>query len=415
MRRFSWKFFLDDAGTTGVLFGLLTMPMILLIGVAVDTAEAYRIKTQLQDLVDKATIAGAKLPATANENRKKAAEGIYAANLKLLGLQGVTHTVEATNAEVRVTANYTHPTAVMKIVGYEEMPMEVTAAARSQVENGGVACILALNESAPDGFHLQGINDANSHNCWVWVNSNTSTSINADGAATATAQGFCTVGGVSGAEHFAPPPYSDCAKIDDPFYDKFASYNANVGQCKETDLLLKSGTYTLTPGTYCGDTILKPHAHVTLQPGTYNFLHGKLQVQAGASLTGNGVTLFFLGFDTWIEVRGGADIDLKAPDTGELAGFVLVDRKLDWYNPNIYETVIQGGGRIHLEGIVYAPQWRMNISGNGELNQDSKCFAMVADHFYMEGNGKLNVVADCDTVGLPELMPKIKSGPKMVE
>ena len=144
-------------------------------------------------------------------------------------------------------------------------------------------------------------------------------------------------------------------------------------------------------------------------------LHGKLQVQAGASLTGNGVTLFFLGFDTWIEVRGGADIDLKAPDTGELAGFVLVDRKFDWYNPNIYETVIQGGGRIHLEGIVYAPQWRMNISGNGELNQDSKCFAMVADHFYMEGNGKLNVVADCDTVGLPELMPKIKSGPKMVE
>jgi hypothetical protein len=180
-------------------------------------------------------------------------------------------------------------------------------------------------------------------------------------------------------------------------------------------LWLQNGTYRLEPGTYCGGLVLKPHADVTLAPGIYVISNGRLEVQVGASLRGEGVTIMFRGFNTWLEVRGGADIDLKAPDDGELAGFVLVDRKLDWYNPAIYETVVQRGGLIKIEGTVYAPQWRINISGNAEMNQLSRCFAMIADHFHMEGNGKLNVVAQCEEAGLPQVMPGIKSGPVMME
>ena len=70
---------------------------------------------------------------------------------------------------------------------------------------------------------------------------------------------------------------------------------------------------------------------------------------------------------------------------------------------------------IVIEGIVYAPQWKMNISGNGEINQNSRFFTMVADTFYLEGNGRLHVKSDAAAAGFPEVMPKIKTGPVILE
>lgn len=113
-------------------------------------------------------------------------------------------------------------------------------------------------------------------------------------------------------------------------------------------------------------------------------------------------------------MRGGGNVDLRAPTTGELAGFAIVDRKYNWFSSTTREAIIQGGGRFKVEGIVYAPQWIMNISGNGAMNQESYCFAMIADQFYMEGNGQLHVRAECQEAGLPQLMPKIKSGPQLI-
>ena len=261
---------------------------------------------------------------------------------------------------------------------------------------------------------MQGINKISSPDCWAWINSTASTSINATGAASGVAQGFCTAGAVDGNEHFTPVPFPGCDPMEDPFYEKIANHWV-PSSCTHSNLQLKNGTHTLSPGVYCGNTILKPQAEVTLLPGLYVMRDGYFQVQAGASVTGNGVTLFFYGQNTMMEVRGGGSLDLRAPTTGDLAGFVIVDRKLDWYDPSIRETVIQGGGRLKIEGILYAPQWKVNISGNGEINQEADFFTMIADSFYMEGNGRLNITSDAAAAGFPELMPKIKNGPVMLQ
>lgn len=422
MEKQKHSFALNRSGSIGILFGLMAIPIFGIIGVAIDASQAYSAKQKLQDLVDRSAIAGARLPATTDGNRLAAAESFYDANVAEVGLNGTTRTIEATNSDVRVTANYTYPTVIMKLLGFNEVDISATAAARPQIDNGGIACIVALNETMSDAFHLQGINESNSKNCWVWVNSSSTAAMSASGSAVATAQGFCSHGGTYGSEHFGPTPYNGCSPMDDPFFDKMEAYEPANTECQHEDLELMNGTFTLHPGVYCGSTVLKPQADVTMEPGVYVMKHGNLEVQAGASLKGEGVTIFFWGFDTFMTVRGGADVELRAPEEGQLAGddaalagFVIVDRKLDWYNPNIYETIIEGGGSLKFEGVMYAPQWRVNISGNSEMNQDSQCFAMVADNFHMEGNGKLNVVAQCDLAGLPEIMPKIKSGPKMLE
>lgn len=403
----------DQDGSIAILFALTLVAVTGATGMAVDFGRALTAKTQLQNAVDAAAMAGAALPATANANRYDVALKIFNSNLATSDLSSTVPTIEATNSGVTVTASSNIKTTFANALGVEKLQFTSSSTARSQVQNGGVVCMLALSPTAADGLHLQGVNKVQSEDCWAWVNSNHESSINATGASSGSGQGFCTHGQVVGGSHFTPTPYTGCDRMSDPFVAQINAHNVSM-TCDHEDVQLKSGTHTLQPGVYCGDTVFKPQADVTLAAGTYVFRDGELQVQAGASLTGTGVTLFFVGQDTRMEVRGGANIDIKAPTTGELAGFAIVDRVYTWYDTSIRETVIQGGGRIKIEGILYAPQWRMNISGNGQLNEESKFFAMIADHFYMEGNGKIFVKSDAAGAGMPEIMPKIKNGPLLL-
>ena len=404
----------DRRGTMAPLFGLLTLPLLAISGLAIDYGSVIRIRAEMQELADAAAIAGARLPATANENRYLAATAMYEGSRATTDIGELQSQITATNAGVRVELTHSYRTVMLNLFGVNEWPLEIASNARSQIENGGVACLLALNPTTDDGLHLQGINKTSSENCWTWVNSSSPSAINAVGASLGTAQGFCTVGGVDGGNHFAPSPYTGCEPMSDPFAAKFAANYPASDVCDHSNVSLKSGTFVLEPGVYCGDTVLKPQADVTFLPGVYVFKDGYLEVQGGASARGEDVTFFFDGDETRLVIRGGGDIDLKAPSEGPYAGFVLIDRETS-SSFSVRETVIQGGGRIKLVGVLYAPGWRINISGNGELNEESHYFAMVADHFYMEGNGQLHVRSDFAEAGLPGVMPRIKSGPVLTE
>ena len=404
-------------GSVAIIFGLVAIPVVLSVGVAVDYARALSAREKLQGAVDAAAIAGARLPATSNENRIHAASQTFAVNLAHSGLPtSIQPTIQASNAEVKIAASYLQPTAFTGLMGVDAIEVLAATRARSQVENGGVACLLALNPTASDGLHLQGINKLSEENCWAWVNSTSPTAINGTGTSIGRAQGFCTAGGVVGAEHFSPAPFTGCDPMEDPFADKFAAYNPPAADCKpqNTNVEIKRGTTALKPGVYCGNLVLKTHANVTFEAGIYVIKDGYFEIQAHASATGQGVVFFFTGSNTRLIVQAGGNIDFKAPTTGDLAGFVLADTKLD-SGAAINEAVIQGGGRVKIEGILYAPQWRINISGNGDVNQESTYFAMIADHFYMEGNGRLYIRSDAAGAGLPDLMPKIATGPLLLE
>jgi Flp pilus assembly protein TadG len=402
-----------NKGTVAMLFGLSLVPIVIATGISLDYARALTARQQLQNAVDAAAIAGARIPATANQNRADAASAAFMANIAQTSLGNIQPNINASNKEVVVEATYSQPTTFLSVAGVDSIDLKVTTRARSQIENGGVVCLLALNPTTSDGLHLQGINKQTAENCWAWVNSTHATSINAVGASMGKAQGYCTAGGVLGADHFNPAPYKGCDPMEDPFYSTFSSYSPAAAACKETNLKLSNGTYTLTPGRYCGGIELKPQAKVTFQPGLYVIDNGKFQIQAQASASGSGVTFYFTGNNAELEVRGGGNVDFKAPANGDLAGFVLVQNQ--YTTPSGKEAVVQGGGNIKIEGIVYMPTWRVNVSGNSEINQASKYLAMIADSFYMEGNGKLYVKSDAAGAGLPHLMPKIPTGPLLLD
>jgi Flp pilus assembly protein TadG len=405
----------DESGMIAIVFGLVLIPVIGVLGVAVDIGQSLRAKAQLQTAADIAALSGARLPATANQNREQAALAAFTSNLTSSALSNVRPTITASNAQVEVTAKYEQPTGFSGVVGVKSLPVSVTAVARAQVENGGVICLLALNPTTGDGLHLQGVNKLSEQNCWAWVNSTSSSAINASGTSSGKAQGFCSAGGVSGADHFAPAPFTGCDPFEDPFAGKVAP---SAGNCDATNLVLTNGAYTLLPGTYCGGLELKPQADVTFAPGVYIITDGVFEVQAQASAHGNGVVFVFTGANANLIVRGGGSVDFTAPaanaiGVGDLAGFLFFQNRFNTSSGT--STVIQGGGDVKMQGVLYMPTWRVEIGGNGEVNQNTGYWAMVADSFYMEGNGKLYLRSSADTAGLPNIMPKIPTGPLLIK
>ena len=388
------------------------IPMVAFVGSAIDYARALSAKTRLQAITDIAAQAGARIPATANANRFEAAIKSFQINAEGTVAAQSTPIIKATNAEVQVTASAVVPTTFMKIAGINEVTVNAESIARPQIENGGVACLLALNENAPEGLHMQGINQLQSPDCWTWVNAKSSESINSVGAAAGLAQGFCTQGEVVGAEHFKPMPFTGCSPMEDPFKHKIAP-PASAG-CDYNDKRLNNGLHVLLPGVYCGGLELKPQAIATMAPGVYVIKNGRLNVQAQSHLIGRDVVFYFTGTNTGMDVHGGGQMTLRGREEGNsYEGFLFIQDETS--NPGGQQVDIQGGGAVKMEGILYTPTWQVAIGGNGEVNQNAKFWVMVADNFHMEGNGTLYIHSDAESIGLPNLMPRIKNGPVILK
>lgn len=400
-----------DRGTVALVFGLSLVPIVLGAGISLDYARALNARQLIQNATDAAAMAGAKLPLNDNDRRGSAAKAAFDANMARSHLAGIEPEIVASGNEVMVAASYSMPTTFTSIAGIDAIDLKVTTRART-TPGDALVCLLALNPTANDALHLQGSTRQVAEGCAVWVNSSAPRSVNAVGASSGQADSYCTAGGISGAEHFSPSPQAGCQELQDPFAAEVAKYIPPSG-CKENNLRLKKGKHVLEPGVYCGGITLQAHAEVEFRPGVYVIKDGVLRIQAQASAAGTGVAFYFTGDDAQLEVLGGADVDFKAPMKGaELAGFVFVQDRLS--NPGT-STTIQGGGTVNLEGIVYMPTWRVEIAGNGDLNQTSGYFAMVADSFYLRGNGNLNLRADAESPGLPQQLPRVPGGARLVQ
>ncbi|MFM9943342.1 MAG: hypothetical protein ACKVP7_28080 [Hyphomicrobiaceae bacterium] len=302
------------------------------------------------------------------------------------------------------------------------MSINARATSGALVSNGatttGKICMLALDPNSSDGIHIQGNNQIKYIDCWGHTNSTMGTAINAAGnsGSTAVGLGHCAVGGASVTTQYSPAVTTGCQNVPDPFatvsaYSTTASYVPNfalptVGStCKSTNLNLKKGTYTLDPGRYCGGISIQAQAKVTLNPGIYIIDNGQFLVQSGSNLSGSNVMFYFTGAASRMTIIGGGVINLKGRSTGSTyAGFLFIA------HPNANtdgESNIQGGGIMTLEGVLYMPRQRIEVSGNGHVNGSTNYFAMVAKDFYFRGNGDFFFKKHAGGTNIPDVMPNM--------
>jgi len=151
----------------------------------------------------------------------------------------------------------------------------------------------------------------------------------------------------------------------------------------------------LSPGVYCGGISVGSNASVNFQPGIYIIRNGGLSASGNATLTGQGVG-FYLGENTTVNLvqddlafSGNSTVQLSAPTSGPMAGFVLYQHDPN-ASPGEITSSITGNGNTDYNGVLYFGNQNVNINGNGANSTNSPFSAIVANQVILNGNGTIN-------------------------
>lgn len=412
----------DASGNVGLLFAMTLIPAALLAGGTVDVGNVLWNQARLQVAADSAALAAVAPKDASNDQRREIAQSLFKANIAGTPFAGAVPEVTISGDTVTVTASLDVATPFLNVIRIDRLPANANARAtgRQTISNTvpGKACILALDPDSDDGIHLQGDNQVNYQDCWAHTNSKRPTAINAVGAnAKAVGKGHCASGGYQQThDTFTPTPKSACPSVPDPFayvgaYEMSGIYRpkftapARPETCKANNLKLKKGAFTLDPGRYCGGIDIQAGATVTLNPGVYYIDDGVFNVQSGASVKGSNVLLYLAGTDSRLQIIGGGTTELSGRTTGSsYQGFLVIAHP----DANRFgESNIQGGGVFRLTGVIYLPTQRVEVSGNGDVNDATvQFFGLVAKDFYFRGNGVFNARKHGGG-SVPDIMPNI--------
>ncbi len=424
------RFANDKRGNVAITLGLAVVPAVMFIGGAVDFGNAYRTKQKIQFAADAAVLAAAAMPSgTAAQARETRALALFNANTA--GLSGVTPTATANGNSISLSAQGSVNTSFLKIANIDTLKVSGSSSgsvsyttSTSNTTTGttvnGKLCLLALDPDAANGMISQGTPNINYVDCWAHTNSTSATAIAGGGSAQVVGQGHSAVGGVEASANavYSPTPTGGRGVVADPFASVSAytlphsSYQPTFtpppipSACKASGLNLKKNTFTLEPGRYCGGINMQAQATVHLQPGVYIIDSGIFNVQAGSTITGTDVLLYFVGTSARFTVIGGGTVNLKGRTSGpdDLKGFLFIAHPDAWRG---LTSNIQGGGSFTMEGMIYAPTQNVLITGNGDANGSSNFFAIVAKSFEFRGNGIYRFKPWNSASNMPDLMPTL--------
>lgn len=408
--------FIDNRrGSTVIVFALSIVPIILAAGMGIDLARAVDMKDKAQRALDSAVLAAATkidlsqvTAQTTGSNSPNSSQEHFNANFSsaITRLGASVNSVNITPGDgSKITGS-----AVVKIKTtlLALLLPELTINVQSEVKIGGGAriCVLALNPTMDGAIDLSGTADIVAPNCAVYANSASSTAaIRVSGSSTINAGAICAVGNTSGSG-FSPTPKTACPAVPDPFPGLIQQVVDSAPPCTTSGWWF-GGNATIAAGTMpagtnvCGTWEVDTNGILNLDPGIY--YAQQLKLASGAELRGQDVTIVLYGNNSYLNLQGQAGLQIKAPNSGQLAGIALAQDPRSAYagTPN---TII-GGGNLEPSGMVYLPARELYITGAGSVAATVPQFAVVVDHLVMQGNGQLTVKGGADFQGanLPEL------------
>ena len=412
----------DERGNVAIIFGLVSLSVVMITGGALEFGNAYSVQHKLQLAADAGAMAGAAMDeGTSETTRQTMANNVFQSNVSGFSSAPIIPITTVDGSKVMVSASTALNTSLLRVINIESL--SVAAASKAEVvyvapDSAAGYCLLALDPSATHGLKSQGTPNVAYPECWAHTNSTLVEAIDGGGSAVVTGAGHSAVGGISASAVgvYSPAPTGGANVVNDPFatvgayaplstpYQSTFTPPAIPNVCKANNLSLKKGSFTLEPGRYCGGINLQAGATVTLSPGVFIIDDGLFNVQSGSSVTGSNVLLYFKDANARMTIIGGGTVNLKGRQSGSsYAGFLMIA------HPDAYRngtSNIQGGGSFKLEGMVYMPTQNILITGNGDSNGSSHFFAIVAKSLEFRGNGIFNLKTHNTASNMPNIMPQ---------
>lgn len=250
------------------------------------------------------------------------------------------------------------------------------------------ACMLALNENASGAMTFWGNASVNFVNCNAVSNSLAADGFALGGAASLTTACVSSAGGasVSGALNL-----TDCSRVLTNAPQAVDPY-ASVPAPEMPEDCTEASDSSYSPGLYCGGLSINGTANFA--PGVYVISGGTFKVNAGAMVSGSGVT-FYLTNGATLSFDGNATLNLSAPTSGTYAGLLFFG---DRTQANATNT-INGNANTQMSGAIYFPSQNVRFLGN--FTGSNGCLQVVASTIYYTGSASFQ--ANCVGSGLASI------------
>lgn len=388
------RFAKDKGGASAIIFALSLPVFVGFVGLGTEAGLWYLTERRVQSAADMAAYTGA-----------------------LEYRSGAIFSTINTEAEIAATDNgYDNSSATLTVttvgkdtvraVIVEEQPrlfsgvfmktatQSITVEAEATFESGGPACVLALSSIEFDALTFTGNTDVDLKDCNIMSNSSASQSILQTGSSTVSADCVYAAGGISHNSNMTTTNCSSPVENAQPSADPYAHLNvpASPAACTAIPKFKPTTNFTLSPGRYCGDMVLK--GDVTFSPGTYIIDGGDLEATSQARVSGTDVTIVMTGGGE-IKINGGAELNLSAPSSGYFSGVLFYQDR----NDSGYQHVINGNSSSSFDGAMYFPSSEVKMLGSGAAT--GGCLQLIADTIYFSGTSSFE--HNCATSGTTQI------------
>lgn len=403
-----------NSGNAAMIVALGVPAMIGGAGFAVDTAQWYMWKRELQHAVDQAAIAGA----WALTDDDSAATYQTRANQEFdINLSKVVDFASDPTISLADYAGGTQNSVVVTATASRSLPFSsfltgnaatIRATAQASFAEGGAfnACLVSLAE---DGIGTEiGGNATVRAQCGLAALSCDDPAIEIDGSATVETQSIVACGSIDNPAANEDEVTEGVESLEDIYKDLEPPDNPTARTYKCTGNG-NNKQASLQPGTYQG---LVVKCRTTLSSGIYVIDGGELDLAANYDVTGLGV-MFVLKNGARLKFGGsgnGNSINLTpmeasdfagtpyAADADKYAGMLVFEHRDN--NPSNPGHQLNGNSNSVMEGIVYLPSGTMTVLGTADVS--AQCLQISAHRIVIGGNAFLETfcpVEDALSVG----------------
>jgi Flp pilus assembly protein TadG len=458
-------------GNVAVTFAFAAVPMMIMVGSAVDYSTILNAQSQLQNAADTAALSIAPDAANLSASAISAkAEAIVTASMANSELASVTiaATYDPSRFRTTVIANGSLPMRFLTLIGKSTMNLGRTSVAQAEVMNQTQVvtrkkqwpvCVMVTAPSSNHSLFASGVATGSNastislQDCMLQVNTGNWDAVETDhpnAKIIGNNSEFCfhggyihnvakhgtvttTVAGVMPQNTYPLPAGAKASEIASPgvwdsgclvFDDKLESKTSPLANdaCSSGARTI-NGTTTLSPGRYCGNMTIS-NGTVTFAPGNYQ-IDGTLTI-TGGTVVANGVLLYLNGAGVSFDMSGGTVTLSPSMDAsaGDLAGVALYvnnttartgcvatdgNPKAKSAPPAACANAISGG-RLTYSGVAYFRYLAFWVSGSAQVVGNGA--ALVAEYVATLDYSSLTIkgIANAATAAQLALMQDSQAG-----
>lgn len=365
----------DARGNTTIIFGLSFFVLVAAAGGALDSYNAYSARSDLQDALDSAVLAGVR---ASDSSQVTVASAAFDKNLPA-ALSGATDSYAAqvssssassgtvVTAALAGTAQSTVHTFFLKMLGIDDVKITASATASGEklIAPTGRPCIYVLDPSGSQSLLVNSGAAVTAPECEIHVKSTANPAAIFNSGSSLNFKKVCIKGtNVIRNSTTVPSLELGCDAKDDP-------YAGTLPTPASATCTYSNGNYngvkvTMSPGVYCGwHNFNHSSAKVTFEPGVYVVKNGGWNVNGG-TWTGSGVTFYFADTSK-IQFNSGISADLSAPTSGTYKDLLFYEAS----GLGKTQFVLNDSVANKLTGLIWLPSRELTLNAKSGIQSDA--------------------------------------------